>query len=414
MSEVASRFGFADRVWGLSPSAIRELLKLSQKPGIISFAGGYPDSELFAREEIGQIALEEITKNYGQALAYCTTDGNHSLRATLIDWLLEDDICFFQEQAIITTGSQQGLDLLAKIFINPGDVVICGLPTYLGAIQAFRSMQASLRGVPLQEGGMDIDALEVTIKQARSEGRQVRFIYTVPDFQNPSSITWSEEKRDDLLCLASACDLLIIEDMPYRQLRFEGATIPSIASLDAEGRVIILFTLSKLLSPGLRLGLLAGPQEVVEKATILKQSADLCTSSLSQCIAEGFFRLLQEKGIRAYIQTLRNHYRRKCGAMLEALEKSMPNYMGIKWSKPEGGLFVWLTLPRGLSAERMLPKALEQNVAYVPGAPFFVDGRGHNTLRLCFSQPSIEEIQEGIARLAKVINKEADAQALWA
>ncbi|MBC7098688.1 PLP-dependent aminotransferase family protein [Candidatus Bipolaricaulota bacterium] len=393
---------FAQRVSRARRSVLRELLKLTERPEIISFAGGLPDPETFPREILAELAADEILNNYEKSLQYTTTEGKRPLRAALIRWFSEDGLHYDMDQVIITSASQQGLDLVAKTFIDPGDAVFVSLPTYLGAIQAFRALEAELVGIPLLEDGMDLDLLEEAIARARRQGHRPKFVYVVPDFQNPSGITWSLEKRKRLLEIASREGLLVIEDMPYRRLRFSGEPVPPLASLDEE-RVVVLFTFSKVLAAGLRLGALAGPKELVEKVVTMKQATDLCTSALIQRIAARF---MLEHDLSAHVRRLCEHYRLKRDAMLQALERYMPKAEGISWTRPEGGLFLWLRLPEQVDTERMLPRALEHKVAYVIGAPFFVDGSGRNTMRLSFSKASLQEIEEGIRRLGKVVEEE--------
>ncbi|MFH1609019.1 MAG: PLP-dependent aminotransferase family protein, partial [Candidatus Bipolaricaulota bacterium] len=260
---------FAERTNTARRSVIRELLKLTEQPNIISFAGGLPDPHTFPREFLAKVAADEILNNPGKTLQYTTTEGKLPLREAFARWFAEEGIRYSPDQIVVTSASQQGLDLVAKIFIDPGDAVFVGLPTYIGAIQAFQALQAKLVGVPLEEDGMDLDVLSRAISTARREGHTPKFIYVVPDFQNPSGITWSEEKRRGLLAIASREDLVVVEDMPYRRLRYVGEPVPAVASLDKEGRVVVLFTLSKILAAGLRLGALAGAKEIVEKVVTL-------------------------------------------------------------------------------------------------------------------------------------------------
>lgn len=394
---------FAQRVKRARRSVLRELLKLSERPGIISFAGGLPDPETFPRQILAEIAADEILNNYKKSLQYTTTEGKRPLRAALIDWLAEDGLHYDMDQVVITTASQQGLDLVAKTFFDPGDAVFMSLPTYLGAIQAFRALEAELVGVPLLEDGMDLDALEEAISRARAAGHRPKVVYVVPDFQNPTGITWSREKREGLLEIAAREGLVVVEDMPYRKLRYTGEHQPPVAALDEEGRVLVLFTFSKVLAAGLRLGAMAGPKELIDKIVTMKQATDLCTSSLTQRLAARF---MLEHDLSAHVRRLCAHYRVKRDAMLRALEQYMPKAEGIHWTKPEGGLFLWVRLPEAVDAEQMLRRALEHRVAFVIGAPFFVDGSGRNTMRLCFSKASLDEIEEGIRRLGRVVEEE--------
>lgn len=311
------------------------------------------------------------------------------------------------DQIVITNGSQQGLDLLGRAFLDPGDAVFVSLPTYLGALQAFRAYQPTLVGIPLEKDGMDLEFLRRAIREARRAGHEPKLIYVIPDFQNPTGLTWSEEKRRELLEIAGEEDLLVVEDIPYRWLRYKGEPIPTVASLDREGRVIVLLTFSKILAAGLRVGALVGPQEAVNMVVTLKQGADLCGPSLTQRLA---VRFLTEYDLKRHFAFLCQHYRVKLEAMLAALERHMPEE--AEWTRPEGGLFVWVTLPEGVDTTKMLERALAHKVAYVPGQPFFADGSGQNTMRLSFALASVEEIEEGIRRLGKVVAEEMAALSL--
>lgn len=392
---------FAERTKGAKRSAIRELLKYTEQPEVISFAGGLPDPATFPTEFLAKVAQEEILHNALKSLQYTTTEGKRPLREALVRWLGEEGIKTTMDQIVITNGSQQGLDLLGRAFLDEGDAVFVSLPTYLGALQAFRAYQPTLVGIPLEEDGMDLSFLRRAIREAKRAGHEPKFIYVVPDFQNPTGITWSEEKRKELLEIAEKEDLLIVEDIPYRWLRYKGEHIPTIASLDEGGRVIVLLTFSKILAAGLRVGALVGPQEVVNMVVTLKQGADLCGPSLTQRLA---VRFLTDYDIHAHIARLCQHYKVKLEAMLEALARHMPEEAG--WTKPEGGLFVWVKLPEGVDTTKMLERALVHKVAYVPGQPFFADGSGQNTMRLSFALATLEQIEEGIRRLGAVIKEE--------
>lgn len=392
---------FSQRARSIRRSVIRELLKFTQQPDVISFAGGTPDPETFPRVELARIAFQEIQENYTYSLQYSTTEGNVELRRAFLEFLRKDGIKAELEEIVITTASQQGLDLVAKTFLDPGDVVYIELPSYLGAIQAFRAFEAELVGITLEEDGMDLERLREQIQKGRAQGKNPKLIYVIPDFQNPAGICWSEEKRAELLKIAKEEDLLVVEDAPYRALRFAGEEVPSLKAMDREGRVVFLFTLSKILAPGLRLAALVGAEEIVNKVVAVKQATDLCTPALTQALA---LRFLREHDFEAHIERLRSCYREKRNAMIAALERYMPE--GVLWTRPEGGLFLWVTLPPGLDTEKMLPKALERKVAYVSGSPFFVDGTGHNTMRLSFAIATLEQIDEGIRRLAEVIKEE--------
>lgn len=393
----------SERASGLKRSAIRELLKMTERPDIISFAGGLPDPETFPREELAQIANKLLREHYQNVLQYGISEGSQTLRHAVIDWLQPQGLKLDMEQVLVTTASQQGLDMLAKAFIDPGDVIFCGLPTYLGAIQAFSLFQADKIGIPLEEDGMDLDVLEKRIAEARQAKKTLKAIYVIPDFQNPTGITMSLAKRKRLLEIARREDLLIFEDNPYGQLRFAGDPIPSLRSMDSDGRVILLITFSKLLAAGLRLAVLIADPDLVEILVRVKQATDLCTSKLTQHLAARYF---LDCDVKDHLKVLRERYRSKRNAMLTALERYMPSEEGICWTRPEGGLFLWVRLPEGIDTEEMFPRALEHKVAYVIGRAFHVDGSGENTMRLSFSVNPEAEIEEGIKRLSEVVREE--------
>jgi len=403
---------FSQRVSGAKRSAIRELLKLTEQPDIISFGGGLPAPESFPHDELAEIAYQEIKENYANVLQYGTTEGSRTLRDAFVEWLRPQGIEATRDQMLVTTASQQGLDLLCKAFFDPGDVMFCGLPTYLGAVQAFSLFQVDKVGVRLEDDGMSIDDLEAKIDAAKTAGKTLKGIYVIPDFQNPSGITLSFEKRKRLLDVARREDLLIFEDNPYGHLRFAGEPIPSIYSMDTDGRVLMMVTFSKVLSAGLRLAIVLSSQpELLDALVRAKQATDLCTSKLTQHLAA---RYMLDYGLDQHLEDIRPIYREKRNAMIDALEKYMPKDEGIRWTKPDGGLFVWVWLPDGIDTGQMIVRAIERKVAYVPGAAAFVDGSGQNTMRLSFSSSTTEQIEEGIRRLADVVRAEIAAKAVSA
>lgn len=393
------------RASGSKRSAIRELLKLTERPEIISFGGGLPAPETFPHEEMATIAADVIRENPENVLQYGSSEGSRTLRRLMIEWLRPQGIDVTIDQLLVTTASQQGLDLLCKAFVDPGDVIFCGLPSYLGAIQSFQLFESRMVGVDLEDDGMNLDMLEQQIQDERDAGNRLKAVYVIPDFQNPSGICMSLEKRKRLLEIARREDLLIFEDNPYGQLRFAGEPIPSILSLDDEGvgRVMMLFTFSKVLCAGLRLALLIARGEMMDALVRVKQPTDLCTSKLTQHMAA---RYIEQYGLDDHLAEIRSIYRVKRNAMVEALERHMPKNEGISWTNPSGGLFLWVRLPEGMDTEAMFPRALEHNVAYVVGSAFYVDGRGENTMRLSYSLVSTEEIDEGIRRLSDLVREE--------
>jgi 2-aminoadipate transaminase len=398
---------FSRRVAGAKRSAIRELLKLTEQPDIISFGGGLPAPETFPHDEMAEIAAEVIRENYANVLQYGLTEGSKTLRQAVCDWLVPQGLDVTIHDLLVTTASQQALDLLCKAFIDPGDVIFCGLPTYLGAVQAFTLFQVDKIGVPLEDDGMDLDELERRIESAKDAGKTLKAVYVIPDFQNPSGITMSLEKRKRLLDIARREDLLIFEDNPYGHLRFAGEPVPSICSMDDEGRVILLLTFSKTLCAGLRLAVVLARGDLMDALVRAKQATDLCTSKLTQHLAAQY---ILRYGLENHLKEIRPIYREKRDAMISALERYMPEDAGITWTNPEGGLFVWMRFPEGIDTTDMLQDAIEHKVAYVPGASSYVDGGGQNTIRLSYSLVTPEQIDEGIRRLAGVVKTAIEAK----
>jgi len=384
----------------MKASAIREILKLVQNPEVISLAGGMPDPITFPVEEIKEISQNIFTKKSAQALQYSSTEGLPELRRCILDHLAKDGNNGELENIIISSGSQQGLDLVGKTFLSPGDVAIVELPSYLAALNAFYSYGGELVGIPMDDEGMQMDILEEKLTQLKNEGKKVKFIYTISNFQNPAGVTMSLARRKKIIEIAHKFNVFIVEDNPYEKLRFEGEPTPSIYSLEKNGSVISLGTFSKILCPGLRLAWILGNKEIIRKIAILKQATDLCSSILSQLIACEYCQSGKlEENIKSNVQI----YKKKRDTMLNALERYFPKE--TVWTKPQGGFFVVATLPEYIDTGEMFKEAIEENVAYVPGAPFFADRKGQNTMRLSFCFPSEEDIEEGIKRLGKVIKK---------
>lgn len=391
---------FSNSAKGMKRSAIREILKLTQRPEIISFAGGLPSPESFPIEQLKEISVEVLETDGVKALQYGTTEGDNRLRQILVDRYQKEGVNVNCNNIIITTSSQQGLDLVPKIFINPGDKVICGLPSYLGGISAFHTYGAELIGIKLDEQGMNAELLEKALAELKAKGEKPKFIYTIPDFQNPAGITMPESRRLQIIEIAHKYDVLIVEDSPYRELRFNGKTQKTIYELEGKGGVIMLGTMSKIFVPGFRLGWVVAHEDIIDKLVTAKQSTDLCTSAFLQKITAKYF----DKGyFDKNLQFIINTYRDKRDGMITALHKYMPQ--GVKWTEPEGGLFLFVTLPEYMDAEDLFKIAIQENVAFVLGTVFYCDGSGKNTLRMNFSFMSKEMNEEGVRRLANAIKK---------
>ncbi len=387
----------------IKASAIRELLKVITNPNIISFAGGLPDPTLFPSQTVADIMKEVVNRYPRQSLQYGTTEGCKELKEELIKLLKEtEDIDVKQEQLLIVSASQQALDMTARVFLNRGDAIITASPTYLGALQAFEASGADVFGAESDEQGVLPCAIEKQLKELQAAGRVCKFIYLVPDFQNPSGTTIPQERRQEILKLAEKYGTLIIEDSPYRQVRFEGKAPQTFYKLDqGRGNVITLFTFSKVFVPGFRLGYVVGPEEIIQKFVVLKQAMDLCTAPILQLATAAY---LKGGYLMKHVASVVEVYHKKRDKMLKMLEEYMPSC--VKWTKPEGGLFLWVTLPEKIDASEMLKTALEERVAYVAGVDFYPprDAR-RNDFRLNFSYSSFEQIEEGIKRLAATIKK---------
>jgi 2-aminoadipate transaminase len=393
---------FSKRAKTLKTSEIRELLKVTQIPDMISFAGGLPNPNAFPVDIIHECIEKTFQNNIHQALQYGTTEGLTSLRGALADRMKKSKgiDCEYHD-IIITSGAQQALSLIALCFLDPGDTYLTNVPAYLGALQAFNAYEANCESIPMNHSGIDTDALKRNIERLRRTGIHPKFIYTVPTFQNPSGETINLKQRKELLEIASEYDFLIIEDDPYSDIIFEGEKIPSIKSLDKKGRVIYISTFSKILAPGFRLGWVIASKEIREKMTMAKQATDLCANVFSQYVA---YEYINGGYLDTQVEKIRKMYRIKRDIMLEALKKYLPK--NVEWTVPKGGMFIWLTLPKNINAHVMFQKALTKKVAYVVGDAFYPEGGSYNTMRLNFSYSDDETIKIGIKRLAEVIREE--------
>lgn len=380
---------------GMKRSAIRELLKFLGTPGLISFSGGFPSPLTFPTEDLKEIMMEVMDTEAAFALQYGATEGDILLRTLLVERYKKQGIDMSIDNMIITTASQQALDLIAKMFIDRGDYVIVGLPSYLGGLSAFNSYGANMIGIPMDEEGEDPVVMEAELKKLQAMGKKPKFIYLIPDFQNPAGVTMTEKRRIEILALAHKYDVLILEDSPYRELRYEGKEQKTMYELDGTGHVVMLGTFSKIFCPGFRIGWVVGHPDVLDKIVVGKQATDLCTPPFTQRIAARYI----EKGLLdPKIKQIQEMYSVKQKGMLESLTRHMPEE--ISWTHPEGGLFLMAKGPEDFDTQAMLLECIkEQKVAYVAGNSFFCDGGGKNTMRLNFSYETLEKNEEGCKRL---------------
>jgi 2-aminoadipate transaminase len=393
---------FAKRTQVMRSSAMRDLMAITARPEVISLAGGLPDTSTFPAESFAAQMTRIAHESSAEALQYGPTEGFEETKACIAEVMAAEGMSPDLDDLIVTTGGQQAIDLITKTLVDPGDAVICEAPTYPGAVPTFCSYEAEVHQVSTDEDGMRIEELEPLLDSLAREGRRPKFIYSVPSFQNPAGVTLSKERRRRLVELAREHEVLIVEDNPYGLLRYDGDPQPTLYSLDGGDYVLYLGTLSKILSPGIRIGWVAAPPPVLEKIGLGKQAADLCTSTLTQYFVREYF---AEGHWLDYVRDLVGIYRLRRDAMLDALERHFPPQ--ARWSRPEGGLFLWATLPDYIDTTDLLAKALRENVAFVPGRAAYVDGvRGASSMRLNFSASDEDEVREGIRRIGRVISEQ--------
>jgi 2-aminoadipate transaminase len=401
---------FAARTRGMRSSAMREMMALTERPDVISLAGGLPDTSTFPPELYAKLMAHIAADSTARALQYGPTEGMTAAMECIVQVMAEEGTAVTTEEMIVTTGGQQVIDLVCKTLIDPGDVVVAEAPTYPGAVPTFGAYQADVVQIEMDGDGLPIDELEVTLDRLQAEGRRPKFIYTIPNFQNPGGVTMSLERRRRLVQIARERELLVLEDNPYGLLRYEGQPLPTLYSLDAADAdrggkadfVIYLGTFSKILSPGIRLGWAVAPRPVLEKLNLGKQGADLCSSSMTQLFVARYF---DEHDWRGYLEQLRGLYRRRRDVMFQALAE----HLGAEasWTKPEGGLFVWATLPEYIDTTNLLAQC--EGVAFVPGRAAYVDvdeRRGASSMRLNFAGLPEEEIREGISRIGAAVDRQ--------
>src|SRR4051794_29681281 len=392
---------FASRTKVMKSSAMRDLMAITERPEVISLAGGLPDTTTFPPESLAALTAKMAATGAARALQYAPTEGMAATKACIAEVMAYEDTPVDPDDVLVTTGGQQVIDLVCKTLVDPGDVVIAEGPTYPGAVPTFMSSQADVVQIPMDDDGMRVDELEATLERLDTEGRRPKFIYTIPSFQNPAGVTLSLQRRQRLVEVAKERELLVLEDNPYGLLRYEGEPLPTLHSLDRGEFVIYLGTFSKILSPGIRLGWTTAPAPVLEKMNLGKQGADLCSPAFSQMFVASYF---EHDRWQDYLESLKDLYRRRRDTMLDALAEHFPRE--ASWTRPQGGLFIWATLPDYIDTTDLLARALSHNVAFVPGRAAYLDGRGASSMRLNFSGVSDDDIREGIRRIGEVVREQ--------
>jgi 2-aminoadipate transaminase len=394
---------FAARTRVMRSSAMRDLMAITARPEVISLAGGLPDTSTFPPQTFAAQMTRIAQESAAEALQYGPTEGFSETVDCILEVMAAEGMLPDPDDVIVTTGGQQAIDLICKTLVDPGDAVVCEAPTYPGAVPTFCSYEADVLQVECDADGMRIDELEAVLERLDGERRRPKFVYSVPSFQNPAGVTMSLERRRRLVELARERELLVVEDNPYGLLRFSGEPLPPLYQLDGGDFVIYVGTFSKILSPGIRLGWAVAPPPIMEKIVLGKQAADLCTSTLTQHFVREYF---AEGRWREYVESLVEIYRRRRDTMVESLREHFPAQ--TTWNEPEGGLFIWATLPEYIDTGDLLAKALRDGVAFVPGQAAYVDGRGRNSMRLNFSGVSDGEIREGVRRIGKAVAEQVE------
>jgi 2-aminoadipate transaminase len=420
---------FAERTHGMRSSAMRDMMSLTERPEVISLAGGLPETRTFPPELYAKLMAKVAAESTARALQYGPTEGMACTVQCIVEVMAAERTSVDPDEVLVTTGGQQVIDLMCKALIDPGDTIVAEAPTYPGAVPTFDAYQANVVQIEMDSDGMPIDELEGTLERLEREGRSPKFIYTIPNFQNPGGVTMSLARRHRLVEVAREREILVLEDNPYGLLRYEGEPLSTLHSLDALAAkrggasdfVVYLGTFSKILSPGLRLGWAVAPRPVLEKLNLCKQGADLCSSPVTQLFVAAYFEERARGGSRsgrlgtgretdgalwlAHLESLKELYRTRRDAMLEALEEHFGAI--ASWTKPQGGLFIWATLPEYIDTTDLLARALEsEGVAFVPGRAAYLDGRGASSMRLNFAGVPAEEIREGIRRIGKVVREQ--------
>jgi 2-aminoadipate transaminase len=398
------RYGalFAERTKVMKSSAMRDLMALTEREDVISLAGGLPDTSTFPPDSYASLMSAVAAGSCARALQYAPTEGLTAVKRCIAEVMAAEGMEADEDEVLVTTGGQQVIDLVCKTLLDPGDVVVCEAPTYPGAVPTFCAYQADVVQITMDRDGMVVSELEATLDALERSGRTPKFIYTVPNFHNPAGVTLSLDRRHELVRIAGERELIVLEDNPYGLLRYEGAPLPTLRSLDQEF-IVYASTFSKILSPGVRLGWACAPAPVLAKMTLGKQSSDLCSSSISQYFVSAYF---QSGPWEDYVRSLSEIYRRRRDIMLDALAEYFPRQ--AEWTHPEGGLFLWATLPDYIDTTDLLARSLQEHVAFVPGRAAYVDGRGGSSMRLNFSGVGEDDIREGIRRIGKVVREQVE------
>ena len=392
---------FAERTKVMKSSAMRDLMALTERPEIISLAGGWPDTSTFPADSYASLMSTVASDSCSRALQYGPTEGLTLVKRCIAEVMREEQMEIDEDELIVTTGGQQVIDLVCKTLLDPGDVVVCEAPTYPGAVPAFCAYEADVVQVTMDRDGMRVEELEGILDELERAGRRPKFIYTVPNFHNPAGVTMSLERRRELVRIAGERELLVLEDNPYGLLRYEGSPLSTLRALDGGEFVIYAGTFSKILSPGVRLGWAAAPAPVLQRMNVGKQASDLCSSSISQYFVGAYF---DSGAWQGYVRSLIEIYRRRRDVMLDALAEHLPRE--AEWTHPQGGLFIWATLPAYIDTTDLLARALEEHVAFVPGRAAYIDGRGGSSMRLNFSGVDEDDIREGIRRIGEVVREQ--------
>jgi 2-aminoadipate transaminase len=407
---------FAQRTQGMRSSAMRDMMSLTERPEVISLAGGLPETGTFPPELYAKLMSQVAAESTARALQYGPTEGMACTVECIVQVMAAEGTSVDPDEVLVTTGGQQVIDLMCKSLIDPGDTIVAEAPTYPGAVPTFDAYQANVVQIEMDADGMPIDELEATLDRLQAEGRSPKFIYTIPNFQNPGGVTMSLPRRRRLVEVARERELLVLEDNPYGLLRYEGDPLPTLHSIDAlaAGRggasdfIVYLGTFSKILSPGVRLGWAVAPRPVLEKLNLCKQGADLCSSPVTQLFVAAYFAEHAHGGEPlwlAHLESLKGLYRKRRDVMLDALGEHFGS--AASWTKPQGGLFIWATLPDYIDTTDLLARALEsEGVAFVPGRSAYLDGRGASSMRLNFAGVPEENIREGIRRIGKVVREQ--------